>query len=807
MSRDIEFSKLAEAALNRARQLLEQWLPDGRLLGEEYKALNPTRADNKAGSFSINVVTGEWGDFAVGDKGGDLVSLYAYLFCGDNQKEAAYALADILGMPEAVPDKGDRPNTSPQPAQPVSAPAPEQKEVQEEKPKWRPIFPIPDHAGEPPVAHRFRGIPERVWRYFGIDGQTNGFVYRFRTSDGGKEVIPLTWCRHDKTGNEEWRWISFPEPRPLYGLQRLQGKDIYPVLVTEGEKCADVVDGELGSRYVGLTWPGGANAVDMADWSPIYGRRVVLWPDTDSKRKKLTKDEKAAGMKPEDKPYLDKNDQPGMKAMRWLAGHLTEHGCEVSLVTTEPPGMKPDGWDIADAVDEGMAGDQLRAHIEETAVGWVTLCGKSISTAKKAVAEKWEDGSSWRERLLYEDGELSDCLANIYDILANRKEWSKVVAFDEFSQRTVKLKAPPYGHAQEGEWESVDDSRTAMWLTRNEFITPSSQRVAEAVETLARSNPVHPVRDWLKALPSWDGIPRTEMWLCDHLGVRDTPYVRKVAQFFLVGMIARVMEPGCKFDYCLVLEGKQGKGKSTAFRILGGEWYGDTDLDLHNKDSMSALRGKWLYEFAELGSVTRAESTKQKSFLSRQVDEYRPVYGRREIKAPRQVVFGGTTNEWEWNKDPTGGRRFWPVDCIDDLNLEGLRDNRDQLFAEALSLYLAGSRYWPTPEEQKELFDPEQLLREQPESLVDALHDWVYGRTADFSTAMAVMEGLGLDASKLTRDMQTRVGNALRRLGCTKFEKRNGTVRYWYRPPQQGQEPQGQGASNTEKSGGRYADF
>lgn len=411
-----------------------------------------------------------------------------------------------------------------------------------------------------------------------------------------------------------------------------------------------------------------------------------------------------------------------------------------------------------------------------------------------------EDPDEWKRRLLRtKNGDLRECVMNVHDILLHTPRWSEVIAFDEFGQRTIKLKPPPFFGGEVGEWDAVDDTQTAMWLSRAWRFAPATPTVAEAIETLARARTVHPVRDWLRSLPKWDGVPRIDLWLSDFCGVKDSPYVRLVARFFLIGMVARVMVPGIKFDYCLVLEGKQGKGKSTIVRILGGEWHGDTDLDLHNKDSMSALRGKWVYEFAEMGSVTRAESTKQKSFLSRQFDEFRPVYGRREIRLARQVVFIGTTNEWEWNKDPTGGRRFWPVDCSGEFNLDGLRGMREQLFAEAVAAFDAGDRFYPIPEEQQKLFDPEQLMREQQESLVDALHDWVYQQVAPFSVADAAMTGLSLDASKLTRDLQTRIGNALRKLGCTKFEKRNGMVRYWYNPPKSAGE-QGTQAGGTQSA-------
>jgi predicted P-loop ATPase len=199
---------------------------------------------------------------------------------------------------------------------------------------------------------------------------------------------------------------------------------------------------------------------------------------------------------------------------------------------------------------------------------------------------------------------------------------------------------------------------------------------------------------------------------------------------------------------------------------------------------MIAVQGKWLYEFQEMGSLARHEASKQKSYISRLSDDFRPVYGRREIRLLRQVLFAGTTNEWEWNKDHTGGRRFWPLYVGQSVDIDGLRSVRDQLFAEALVRYERGERFWPTEAEQRAIFDPEQFKREQQDSLIDALYDWVHAQYREFSLATALMDGLGLDASKLTRDLQVRGGIALRKLGCTKVEKRNGITRFWYKPPE-----------------------
>jgi predicted P-loop ATPase len=252
-------------------------------------------------------------------------------------------------------------------------------------------------------------------------------------------------------------------------------------------------------------------------------------------------------------------------------------------------------------------------------------------------------------------------------------------------------------------------------------------------------------------------------------------------------MCQRVIHPGVKFDYCLVLEGAQGRGKSTVLRILGGEWFSDIELDLSNKDSMSNIRGKWLHEFGEMGSIARAEASRQKSFLSRQVDEFRPSYGRREIRCPRQLAFAGTTNEWQWNKDATGGRRFWPVAVGDQINTAGVAAIRDQLFAEAMHCALAGERYWPDAEEQRTLFDDEQLAREAPEAFCELLAAWLADERQDigdtFTLADAVVKGLHIEARAITRDIQTRVGIALAKLNCERVEKRTGPSRFVYRRP------------------------
>lgn len=803
MADQIDFKGLADAALVRVDSLLKEWLPNGHEVGLEYKATNPTRADNKEGSFSINMVTGKWGDFATDDAGRDLVSLYAYLFCNGDQVEAAKALAEILNMPDAVPPL----KRSPGPRQPqhgsdqgrapaASSPAPEKPaEPTEDKGRWDSLLPVPDDAPPAPQAHEFRGIPPKVWRYRSQAGLLLGYVTRFNTSDGGKDVIPLTCWRHSKTGKIKWRWAQWPELRPLYGLEKLQAHPQAIVLLVEGEKCADAAQAELPpDDWITITWPGGGNAVDKADFSPLAGRRVVTWADCDAKRKKLSKAAQAEGGDPAAQPLLPVVDQPGVKAMRRAREILHALGCELLDVAIPKPLEKADGWDVADAIEEGLAGDALLTWIQERAQPWAPPAPADSGTPPDADMPPWlaeDDGydRDWFRRLhRNEKGYITACTANVFDVLHHDPAWRGVIAYDLHAQRVVKLRPPPYASGEAGEWNDQDDTHTAMWITRRYDFAPASATVLEAIESLSRLHSFNPVQDYLNGLAPWDGVKRIGTWLQRYMGVvpesdSQAEYLKRAGAWFLMGMVARAMKPGCKFDYCLVLEGTQGKQKSTALNVLTGDaWFGDTDLDLQNKDAMVALQGKWLYEIAEMGAIARSEEKRQKSFLSRRFDEFRPHYGRRNIRLPRQVVFAGTTNEWEWNKDPTGGRRFWPA-MVGTIDLAGIAADRDQLFAEALHYYQAGLRYWPTQDEQQQLFDPEQLKREIPDSFVDGLHDWVFKQVAAFSAYDAMHDGLGLDAAKMTRDVQTRIGIALRKLGCRKVEKRNGMTRFWYEPP------------------------
>jgi predicted P-loop ATPase len=209
--------------------------------------------------------------------------------------------------------------------------------------------------------------------------------------------------------------------------------------------------------------------------------------------------------------------------------------------------------------------------------------------------------------------------------------------------------------------------------------------VFDATRMVAGANRFHPVRDYLHSL-KWDGTGRIETWLIDYFGAEDTPFVRAVSRTWLLGAVARILTPGCKFDFMLILEGMQGLEKSTAFNILAAkdEWFTDNlQGDLHNKDAVQNLQGAWIVEMPELDGLNKSEVSMLKAFLSRKVDKIRVPFDKLPKEFPRQCVLAGTSNESAYLRDHTGGRRFWPV-CVDEVDTNGLKEIRDQLWAEAV---------------------------------------------------------------------------------------------------------------------------
>lgn len=752
--------------------------------------------------------------------------------CGANG-DAIKFLQEYAGMSfiDACRELGaDVPAKDGTPA-PARKPAPRAPIREKKESPWKPIMPAPADAPEPPKAHVKRGLPERVWCYRAGDGAVLGYVYRFKTSDGGKEVLPLTWCRNDETGEVEWHWMAFPEPRPLYGLDALSARPEATVLLVEGEKCKDVGAEQLGDLVV-VTWPGGGKAVKKVDWSPLFGRKVIQWADCDAKRVPLSPQEveaiiddgRLAGMPAGKdrtalvkeltekrkqaladaqalKPLLPEADQPGVKTMAQIAAILLERGSKVWSTKIPAPGEKPDGWDIADAVAEGLVDDALAEFLrgnvtplaaaneggEMPSEGTSTPSGAGAAEDSKGGRKRagWEKGLIWKER----GGGPEDCRENVFLILSRHPSWAGVIGYNEFAQRIEKRKVTPTG-SPAGEWSDQDDYELGLWFAQKcDLLIKSAGTISAGVSMVAHRNRFHPVREWLEALPAWDGTERLDHWLTDCIGIPDSQYVRLVGRFFLLGMVARIYKPGCAMQYMPIFEGPQGKGKSTMLRILGGDWYAETPFKIGDKDAYQQLQGTWLYEIPEMDSFNKAESTAVKAFVTIQVDRYREPYARRPVDRPRQCVFAGNTNHSEYFKDTTGNRRFWPVRCSATIDLDKLAEWRVQLFAEAMQRFHEGARWHPTREEELQYFKPQQEEREIVDPWLYPLQDWLDDpgrRTQREFTSQEVLTGafnVAIDKIDGNRGMATRLGNLMARLGWSKGRRTTGKREWIYLRP------------------------
>jgi predicted P-loop ATPase len=324
----------------------------------------------------------------------------------------------------------------------------------------------------------------------------------------------------------------------------------------------------------------------------------------------------------------------------------------------------------------------------------------------------------------------------------------------------------------------VDVALLQKWMQRAGMRHMGKEAVHQAVDLVAQEHAFHPVRDYLNGV-AWDSASRIDTWLTSYLGADDSPYCTQVGKMFLVAMIARIFEPGCKADYMLVLEGPQGELKSTACALLAGEWFSDHLPEVSSgKDVSQHLRGKWLIEVSEMHAMGRIEAAQLKAFVTRQVERYRPSYGRREVIEPRQCLFVGTTNKAAYLRDESGGRRFWPV-LTGRINVAALTRDRDQLFAEAVRCYRDGAPWWPARDFEHNVIAPEQAARYEADAWEETIASYL-AKQERVTVGQVARDGLGIETPRLGTSDQRRVAAALDRLHWAPDEKRGtGGVRWW----------------------------
>ena len=307
-----------------------------------------------------------------------------------------------------------------------------------------------------------------------------------------------------------------------------------------------------------------------------------------------------------------------------------------------------------------------------------------------------EDGTDWTKKLkVTEKGGIAQTIDNVVIILTHDPELSGRIALNELTHNIVTLSSLPWRRVNgPNQWTDRDDGALRYYLERVYGLS-GKDRIFDAVNFVAQREAFHPVREYLDSC-AWDGVPRVETLLIDYLGAEDNAYTRAVTRKALAAAVARIYRPGCKFDYMLTIRGRQGLGKSALIAKLGGDWFSDSFTTMNGKEAYEQVMGVWLMEVGELAGMRKAEAETIKLFVSKQVDRFRPAYGRRTEEFPRQCIFIGTTNETQFLRDTTGNRRFWVVDTPNDPARDMWEDLTPDtiraIWGEAVEIYKAGEK-------------------------------------------------------------------------------------------------------------------
>ena len=397
--------------------------------------------------------------------------------------------------------------------------------------------------------------------------------------------------------------------------------------------------------------------------------------------------------------------------------------------------------------------------------------------ANPAPPRKRDAVFDWRAALVTNrEGAPFPVLANAITALRHAPEWGGVLAFNEFSLGVTAMKAAPWGGPGAGDaWTDQEDRLTADWLQRA-GIRVSVETAGQAVQTVAHDRAFHPVREYLDSL-KWDRTARIDTWLALYVGAEANDYTRATGSRWLISAVARIYQPGCKSDCCLILEGEQGTRKSTALATIAGEWFTDECSELGSKDSAMQVRGVWVVELAELDAMTRGEVSRIKGFMSRGTDRFRPPYGKRVIESPRQCVFAGSVNHSNYLRDETGGRRFWPVACRRIL-IDDLARDRDQLWAEAVARYRTGAPWWLDSADLNRQAAEEQASRFEGGPWDELIGEWVAAReTVSVSDVLAFC--IEKPKANWTQTDKNAVARALRAMGWERYRERTGNSIEW----------------------------
>ncbi len=334
-----------------------------------------------------------------------------------------------------------------------------------------------------------------------------------------------------------------------------------------------------------------------------------------------------------------------------------------------------------------------------------TMAKEKVASAEYDFAEdlQTEEDLSWMKKLeVDKQGQYLSTASNLTLIFDNDIRLAEVFRDNEFDNKRYIFKNAPWRRVDSpSPVRDVDMSGLRSYIESIYGIS-SQLKIKDALNLAADTNSFHPIRDYLSGL-TWDKTERVDRLLIDYFGATDTVYTREAIRKTLVAAVARVFDPGAKFDLVLTLVGPEGTGKSTFANKLGRQWFSDTFMTVHGKESFEQLHGAWIMEMAELSGLRKAEVEAIKHYITKREDQFRIAYGEVVQTYPRQCVFIATTNNKDFLKGTTGNRRFIPVDVdklmvVKDVFTDLTDDEVDQIWAEAYQMYLSGEKLFMSAE-------------------------------------------------------------------------------------------------------------
>lgn len=381
---------------------------------------------------------------------------------------------------------------------------------------------------------------------------------------------------------------------------------------------------------------------------------------------------------------------------------------------------------------------------------------------------KEEDSDLWRADLIMKhksngDSEVANRTQNLITILENAPEFKGRIALNTFSGQICVDKK-----------DVVESTAIKLKAAIEKSYIPdkvSTNDVIEAMHVVAEQNAHHPIMEYLNGL-KWDGVNRICTTLLIEMGLPITAFNQSAIRYFFISAVRRIFFPACKVDMMFILESIQGLGKSTFFKTLFMEWYAEVTSSLNDKDFFMGLRGVWCADFGELDQFSKADSTRIKQVITMTDDHYRPAYARLAQKFPRQCIFVGGTNRDDWQKDETGGRRFLPIKITKSINNDWVKENRNQLWAEAVHLMNTVENWWDVANASEE-----QEARYEGDSWEGIVCDYLKGKMKT-NTSEILSMALKIEVGKHDKSAQMRVGKIMTRQSDWE-RKRDSKTKLW----------------------------